>query len=479
MPPETLASLLRVAEALASSLELEDVLQTAIESACALFGLHTGAVYVLDEQAMYLGATTPPLEPAFPEEFRHQRLSDHPHVAESLSTTEPIYLADARVASLSPEERAISDARGLCSILYIPLLLTERPIGVMILGSTDDVRTFESGDIDLARMFAAQAALAVANARLFESVQRANAEINRINTHLEQIVQERTEALTVANEELQCQAVNLEEQAQELADANDAKARFLRSMSHELRTPLNSIIGFSGIMLQGLAGDLTDEQRVQLEMINGSGQHLLAIMRDLLDLSRIDAGVLQISHDVIDVPSLVQECILSVTPQAEAKALKLTAYTHDPAPPLVSDTVRVRQILLNLLGNAVKFTENGGVSVIIDRPSAPVITIAVHDTGSGIPGEDLDSVFGEFEQVLRVRDRQLEGTGLGLAISRKLAAVLGGTLSVKSALGEGSTFTLTLPCGPEAVVDSPLPARGISDRARLIGGTSPDVDADR
>jgi signal transduction histidine kinase len=256
-----------------------------------------------------------------------------------------------------------------------------------------------------------------------------------LNETLEQHVAERTRELVEANEQL--------------AEANAAKTLFLRSMSHELRTPLNSVIGFSSIMMDGLAGEVTEEQRRQLAMINGAGRHLLALINDILDLSRIEAGRVNVVAEPLDVAELVGGVMESVGPAAREKGLELRVETCDPPCTLVSDRTKVHQILLNLVGNAVKYTDSGGVVLRSSCSSGPFFTFAVTDTGPGIPAEEQDRIFGEFTQTLAQPGERVEGTGLGLAISRALAASLGGMIELTSTVGEGSTFTLVLPSAPK------------------------------
>ncbi len=464
LAPETAQSMLAVSGALASSLDLDVVLQLAIEHTCSLLDLDTGAIYLLDGASLHLGATTPPLPPRFPYELRRALLSDHPQAAESLEHGKVVYWKDFHAAPLSENERAVCEQRNLHSIMFIPLLLKDEPVGVMIVGTTGErERAFDEEDVHLSWILAYQVALAVANAQLYGSLEAAHEEVRASNDNLERLVQERTEEIAQANEELQAQAEELQTQAkklrvtaEELTLSNDARARFLRSMSHELRTPLNSIIGFTTMVLKGLAGDLNDEQRLQLTMVNNAGKHLLAIMNDMLDLCRIDAGAVKLNIESLDVPALVDECVTAVSLAAQAKGIALTAELPDPCPQLISDAVRVRQILLNLLDNAVKFTEAGTVTIAVSCPTDEVIAFAVRDTGPGISAEKLEAVFGEYEQALESRDRTVEGTGLGLAVSQGLAGTLGGTIEVESTLGEGSTFTLVLPITQDEAISEAL-----------------------
>jgi len=282
----------------------------------------------------------------------------------------------------------------------------------------------------------------------------AKLELARLNENLEQLVDERTEELSEALEELQAVSEDLMEMNEQLTSANEAKTLFLRSMSHELRTPLNSVIGFSSLMLQGATGPITDEQRKQLEMINHSGKHLLELINDILDLSRIEAGRVELRFSVFSVDKLLQELVASIKPLADSKSLALTYEISDPDLILSSDHVRVRQILLNLCSNAVKFSDEGSVTVRAWRRAESMIAISVTDTGCGIPAEDQELIFEEFSKVHRQSNPEVEGTGLGLAISRRLAVHLGGSVNVESKPGAGSTFTLLLPEKPATIIES-------------------------
>ena len=245
-------------------------------------------------------------------------------------------------------------------------------------------------------------------------------------------------------------------EAKHAAEAADRiKSAFLATMSHELRTPLNSIIGFTGIILQGLPGPLNDEQKKQLRMVQNSARHLLSLINDVLDISKIEAGELTVAHEPFDLSTSVTKVVGIVRPLAEKKNLALVVEMADGIEPLTGDVRRVEQILLNLLSNAIKFTDTGAITLSVrmvegDAEMQPAggraVRVSVADTGVGIQPEHLSELFQPFRQIDTALTRRYEGTGLGLAICQRLIELMGGRIEVSSRFGEGSVFSVTLPC---------------------------------
>jgi len=258
---------------------------------------------------------------------------------------------------------------------------------------------------------------------------RAMSALERARDELEERVAERTHQLSVAKE------------AAESADR--IKSAFLATMSHELRTPLNSIIGFSGILRQGLAGELNPEQNKQLGMVQKSAQHLLALINDVLDISKIEAGQLRLAEESFALEPLLMNALELVRPAAEQKGLRLRSVIPPALPEVRGDRRRTEQVALNLLNNAIKFTDQGEVAVLVE-PEEGRIRVAIRDTGIGIPEESLEEIFEPFRQIDTGLSRRHEGTGLGLSISRRLMELMHGWLRVRSVVGEGSVFEFSL-----------------------------------
>jgi signal transduction histidine kinase len=298
---------------------------------------------------------------------------------------------------------------GIQAFAGFPLVVSDQLLGVLAVYHR---RPLDRNTIELLTLFAQHAATAIQEAHLFH------------------LATEQTARLTALNVELQ--------------RANQHKAEFLANMSHELRTPLNSILGFSQLLLEGDGGALTGDQRQDVDIIAQNGQHLLALINDLLDISKLEAGKAQLHRGEVEVEPLISECVDSVRSLAKTKKLDLTASVSAEVGRVFADGPKLKQVLLNLLGNAIKFTETGSVRLTAERQGAE-LRVSVRDTGIGVPVEDTERIFESFTQGKSGISGKYQGTGLGLAICRQLVEMHGGKIWVKSTPGQGSTFTFTIP----------------------------------
>jgi signal transduction histidine kinase/FixJ family two-component response regulator len=315
-----------------------------------------------------------------------------------------------------PNRSLKSHPASLRSGLSVPIFIRDRLFGGINLNTTTVYRTFTTDEIEFLQQIAEQAAIALYNAQSYE--------------HLEELVQERTQ--------------ELEKEKLVSETANRSKTEFLSNMSHELRTPLTSILGFSKVLLQGAYGALNNKQHQYLERILTSGEHLLALLNDLLDLSKVEAGKEELLLTTVDIKDICQACTSLINERAQNQGLQLFLDISPDVTTCVADDRRLKQILFNLLSNAVKFTSAGSVTLKVTK-SADIIHFAVIDTGIGISEADQATLFQPFRQLDGGLARKYEGTGLGLALSRKLARLHNGDITVSSVLGEGSCFTLHLP----------------------------------
>jgi signal transduction histidine kinase len=271
----------------------------------------------------------------------------------------------------------------------------------------------------------------VENERLFEA-------LKKLNSELEQRIADATADLAEQNARLQWQS-------QELERANRLKSEFLASMSHELRTPINALIGYAALLLDGVLGEITPTQRDALTRARAAAEHLLALINDILDLAKIEAGKMPLHVQEVSLNAVTREVAQQMEPLVHKKGLRFNTVVSSDCPAILSDRTKVKQILLNLVSNAVKFTTEGTVTVSVECAPQGGVWIKVSDTGIGIRQEDLDAIWEDFRQVDQSRTREHGGTGLGLSITRKLLERLDGRVSVESEYGKGTTFTVWLP----------------------------------
>jgi signal transduction histidine kinase len=234
------------------------------------------------------------------------------------------------------------------------------------------------------------------------------------------------------------------EKSEQLALASQHKSQFLANMSHELRTPLNAILGYTELLVDRIYGDLPDKAADVLERVQNNGRHLLALINDVLDLSKIEAGQLVFTFEDYALLDIVQTVVTATEPLASTKGLKLSSTVQSGMPTGHGDARRLSQVLLNLVGNAIKFTDQGEVAIGARAENGSFV-LTVRDTGPGIAPADQDKIFEEFQQVDSSNNRKKGGTGLGLAISKRMVEMQGGSISVQSEVGQGATFRVTLP----------------------------------
>jgi signal transduction histidine kinase len=354
-----------------------------------------------------------------------------------------------------PENLRTLRALGIGSVVVVPLIARGHVLGAITLVSADSGHQYAQTDIELAEDLGARCAMAIDNARLHRDARSAGALAAQMNQRLV-IASIREQELAERAQELADEARTLAEVARE---ANLAKSQFLSSMSHEIRTPLNAIIGFTALFDLEIAGPLTAEQSQYLARIRASTSHLLKLIEDVLDLAKIEAGRMDVADESAPAAAAMSAAAGLVEPQAGAAGITVD-YRDGYTERYLGDEDRVRQILVNLLANAVKFTERGGrVTMTCGTTHAPDpeaqlaaggswVCIRVADTGMGIAPEMRESVFEAFVQTEAGLTRRRDGTGLGLTISRELARRMGGELTLRSVLGEGSCFTLWLRSAP-------------------------------
>jgi signal transduction histidine kinase len=273
------------------------------------------------------------------------------------------------------------------------------------------------------------------NEHLYEALKQLNAE-------LEERIAAATADLAQRNEQLLWQS-------DELGKASKLKSDFLANMSHELRTPLNAVIGYSALLVDGIAGPLNATQFDYITRSRAAAQHLLSLINDILDLSKIEAGKMPVYIERVRLPELIREVAEQVEPMVTSRDLGFSAVVAPDCPVVETDKTKVKQILLNLLSNAVKFTNRGSVNLGVRRDGDSVV-LEVQDTGVGIKAEEMDAIWEDFRQLDQSRTRSFGGTGLGLSITRRLTQQLNGTVNVESEFGVGTTFTVRLPISVRA-----------------------------
>jgi signal transduction histidine kinase len=386
-----------------SAFDLGPVFETVLENAVRLCGADRGFLFRFDGELLRMAASYNASREL--TEWVHRnpiapgRYSVSARAALERRTVQvPDVQADPEYAY------AVRDVGAIRTTLAVPMLKSDALVGVIAIYRLE-VRPFSDKQIALMETFADQAVIAIENVRLFDEIQ---------------------------------------EKSRQLAEASQHKSQFLANMSHELRTPLNAILGYTELILDSVYGEMPEKARSVLDRVQRNGRHLLGLINDVLDLSKIEAGQLTLSLSDYSLKNVVQTVFSAVEPLAKQKQIVLKIEVAPQLPQGRGDEQRLTQVLLNLVGNAIKFTDRGEVSIKGSSANGS-FTVAVRDTGPGISAVDQAKLFQEFQQVDNSITRKKGGTGLGLAISKRIIEMHGGRIWVESSPGNGSTFAFTLP----------------------------------
>ncbi len=404
-----LKALGEVSQAISSSLDLETVLVNIVRQAVQLSGTDAGGIHEFDEERQEFRLTA-----TYGSSRELTNLINDLHIrpgetaiGEATARRRPVQIPDLSVGPPSAA-RDILERSGYRAVLAVPLLHGASIIGALVVRRAKP-GVFTAATIDLLQTFAAHSVIAMQNARLFSE---------------------------------------LSEKGRQLELASQHKSQFLANMSHELRTPLNAVLGYTELMLDDIYGPVPEKAREVLDRVQFNGRHLLGLINDVLDLSKIEAGQIVLNIEPFDMTSLIQAAVASVESLAKGKPIELRAVVDPGLPIGRGDSQRLHQVVVNLVGNAIKFTAEGMVEIRVAAANDRFV-LSVRDTGPGIAASDQERIFEEFQQIDSSMTRSKGGTGLGLAITKRIVEMHGGTISVESAPGAGSTFHVSLPVGAQ------------------------------
>jgi signal transduction histidine kinase len=403
---EELTALGQTTQAVSSSLELGQVLTTIAEQATTLCQADAGVIQEYQEAiGEFRISASWNASPAFVRGVHHAQVTLGKGAAgQSAATGKPVQIPDI-LAEPDYPFRDLLAQENYRAVLSVPMRRDGQVLGTVVL-LRKSPGAFDEGQVHLLTTFANQTTLAIEHAHLYR---------------------------------------DLREKGHELEAASRHKSEFLANMSHELRTPLNAIIGFSEVLLDPAMAVPDAERQQFLEDILSSGKHLLSLINDILDLSKVEAGRMELQFAPFNLPLAIESAITLIRERASRHGIAVSVMADAALGEIVADERKVRQILLNLLSNAVKFTPDGGRIEVSAGRAGDYVEVSVRDTGIGIALEDQATVFEEFRQVGGPRTQVLEGTGLGLALAKRFVDLHGGTIGVQSAVGQGTTFTVTLP----------------------------------
>jgi signal transduction histidine kinase len=412
---EELRALGDVSQAVNSTLDLATVLSTIVSRAVQLSGTEAGTIYEFDEQRRELQLrSSHGMSDELTQALRDQHLGiGEPTIDRAVACREPVQIEDL-VTSPSTPARDIVARAGYRALLVVPLLGRDHVMGTLVVRRREP-GAFPQNTVELLKTFAAQSVLAIQNAHLFTEI---------------------------------------DEKSRQLEIASQHKSQFLANMSHELRTPLNAILGYTELILDNIYGETPEKMREVLDRLQANGKHLLGLINDVLDLSKIEAGQLALDLADYSLEDVVHTVVVAVESLANGKKLALTADVGQNLPIGHGDGRRLAQVLLNLVGNAIKFTDKGEVAIKATAENGS-FTVAVRDTGPGISPSDQGKIFEEFQQADNAATKRKGGTGLGLSIAKRIIGMHGGRIWVESDVGKGSTFAFTIPVKVERQVLEP------------------------
>ena len=426
---EQMEALSEVGQTVGSSLVLDEVLSNIIKNAVRFAGCDGGSIMeYLEGERSFSVRSAYASSPELLARLRNVRIElDTTLVGRAAREGHAVSIPDLSVVDLDPHLQLLYDD-GWQSVMAIPVLRGEHIIGALVVRRRSPGE-FSEETAEFLQTFASQSAMAVYNAQLFHELENKSAELEVMSQH---------------------------------------KSDFLASMSHELRTPLNAVIGFSEVLLERLFGDLNERQDEYLRDILGSGEHLLALLNEILDLSKVEAGRMEVALSTFSVAAAVEYAVSMIRERAARHNITVSQSIAPSVDQLTSDELRVRQVLVNLLSNAVKFTHDGGHVDVLAEPAGDELVITVRDTGQGIAVEDRERIFESFQQGRREAPKE-EGTGLGLTLCRRIVTLLGGRIWLESELGRGSAFHVAIPLGvPAERVDAEAPDSADGRRSVVV-----------
>ena len=411
-------ALAEVGQAVGSTLDVKTVLTTIVAHAVELSGADAGTIYEFDDSSQQFKLrATHRMSDELVAAIRETTIGlNDSGIGQAATSRQAVQIPDIRDVPPSPMRRVLEQA-GFRALLMVPLLREDRVVGALVVRRRAEGR-FQPETVELLQTFATQSVLAIQNARLFQEIEEKGRQLEIVSQH---------------------------------------KSQFLANMSHELRTPLNSILGYAELIVDGIYGEPPEKIREVMERIERSGRHLLGLINDVLDLSKMEAGQLTLALEEYSLEQVMKTVYASVESLAAEKALGLKLSLVPDLPSGRGDEQRLTQVVLNLVGNAIKFTEQGEVRLAASWSDGTFL-VSVSDTGPGISEADQAMIFEEFQQAGSSSTRPKGGTGLGLSIARRIVELHGGRIWVESSLGQGATFSFTVPVRVEHVVRTPSAA---------------------